>query len=267
MSQMERLLEIMETLRSETGCPWDREQTLETLRPYAVEEVYEVLDAIDRGDVEDHCEELGDLLLQVVFQAQLRKEAGEFSFEDVAQSIADKLVRRHPHVFGDVDVADSAEVLVNWNQIKEQEKAERGGKPASRVDSSRFAKVPKSLPALLKAHDLQNVAAKRGFDWPEIGPVLDKVEEEIRELRMALATGDSAHAVEEYGDILFAMANVGRHLGTTGEQALQDSCTKFRRRFQGVESMADASGKAMEEHTLAELDGYWDEIKRQERNA
>lgn len=262
MSQLERLLEIMETLRSETGCPWDREQTLETLRPYAVEEVYEVLDAIDRGDVADHCEELGDLLLQVVFQAQLRKEAGEFAFEDVARSIADKLVRRHPHVFGDVNVADAAEVLVNWNQIKEQEKAERGRAPASVLD-----KVPKALPALLKAHDLQKAAAKQGFDWPEIGPVLDKVEEEIRELRMALATGDRTHAVEEYGDILFALANAGRHLGVSGEQALQDSCTKFRRRFRGVEERAAASGKPMSEHTLAELDTYWNDVKRRERDA
>lgn len=262
MTQLERLLDIMATLRSDTGCPWDREQTLESLRPYAVEEVYEVLDAIDRGDVADHCEELGDLLLQVVFQAQLRKEAGEFTFEDVARSIADKLVRRHPHVFGDVDVADSAEVLKNWNAIKEQEKAGKGGAPASVLD-----KVPKALPALLKAHDLQKAAAKQGFDWPEIAPVLDKVEEEIRELRQALAAGDCEHAVEEYGDLLFAMANVGRHLKQSGEQALQDSCTKFRRRFQGVESLAAESGKAMTDHTLEELDAYWDEIKRRERNA
>ncbi|MCC5844148.1 MAG: nucleoside triphosphate pyrophosphohydrolase [Verrucomicrobia bacterium] len=260
--QLNRLLEIMETLRSETGCPWDREQTLETLRPYAVEEVYEVLDAIDRGDVADHCEELGDLLLQVVFQAQLRKEAGEFTFEDVARSISDKLVRRHPHVFGDVDVADSAEVLKNWNQIKEQEKSGRTVPPPSGMD-----RISKSLPALLKAHDLQKEAAKLGFDWPEIGPVLDKVEEEIAELRTALDAGDTAHAVEEYGDILFAMANVGRHLRVSGEQALQDSCTKFRRRFRGVEERAEASGKPMSEHTLAELDDYWNEVKRRERDA
>lgn len=262
MSQMERLLEIMAKLRSETGCPWDREQTLETLRPYAVEEVYEVLDAIDRGDVADHCEELGDLLLQVVFQAQLRSEAGEFGFEDVARSIADKLVRRHPHVFGEVEVADSAEVLRNWNAIKEEEKAGRG----ARLEGSMLDKVPKALPALLKAHDLQKVAGKAGFDWPAAGPVLDKVEEEIGELRAALASGDRDHAAEEYGDLLFALANVGRHLGVSGEQALQDSCTKFRRRFAGVEARAAASGKAMTEHKLAELDAYWDAVKAEERH-
>jgi len=260
--QLNRLLEIMETLRSESGCPWDREQTLETLRPYAVEEVYEVLDAIDRGDVADHCEELGDLLLQIVFQAQLRKEAGDFGFEDVARSIADKLVRRHPHVFGDVDVADSAEVLKNWNQIKETEKAGRAVPPPSGMD-----RIPKPLPALLKAHELQKEAAKSGFDWPEVGPVLDKVEEEIAELRAALDAGDTRHAAEEYGDILFAMANVGRHLHVSGEQALQDSCTKFRRRFRGVEEQAKASGKPMSEHTLAELDDYWNEVKGRERDA
>lgn len=260
--QLNRLLEIMETLRSETGCPWDREQTLESLRPYAVEEVYEVLDAIDRGDVADHCEELGDLLLQIVFQAQLRKEAGAFSFEDVARSIADKLVRRHPHVFGDVQVADSAEVLKNWNQIKETEKPER-----SRAATAGLDRIPKSLPALLKAHDLQKAAAKQGFDWPSVDPVLDKVEEELRELRQALAAGDSAHAAEEYGDLLFALANVGRHLKVSGEQALQDSCRKFRRRFQGVADRAAASGRSMTAHSLEELDAYWDEVKRQERDA
>ena len=257
MSQIERLLEIMHTLRSENGCPWDREQTLETLRPYAVEEVYEVLDAIDRGDVEDHCEELGDLLLQVVFHAQLRKEEGAFEFEDVAKSISDKLVRRHPHVFGDVEVADSDEVLKNWNEIKAGEKAGKGGAEGSILD-----KIPVHLPALLKAHDIQKMVAKSGFDWPSIHEVLEKVDEELAELRAAIAAGDQAHAAEEYGDLLFVMANLGRHLGVSGEQALQDACTKFRRRFQKVEELAGASEKPMRAHSLRELDGYWDEVKR-----
>lgn len=260
MSEISRLLEIMRTLRSEEGCPWDREQSLESLRPYAVEEVYEVIDAIDREDVEDHCEELGDLLLQVVFQAQLRDEEGAFGFEEVAKSICDKLVRRHPHVFGDVEVAGSDEVLVNWNAIKETEKAHRQA-AESLLDS-----VPASFPALLKAHELQKKAAKVGFDWPEVVMVLDKVEEEVRELREAISREDTAHAVEELGDVLFALANVGRHLGCTAEQALQDGNQKFMRRFKGVEKRVADSGKAFVDHTLAELDAMWDGVKGEERS-
>lgn len=256
---MARLLEIMSTLRSETGCPWDREQTLETLRPYAVEEVYEVIDAIDRADVEGHCEELGDLLLQVVFHAQLRKEEGAFDFEDVARGIADKLVRRHPHVFGDVKVSGSGEVLRNWNQIKEGEKAGKTPEASPVLD-----KVPVHLPALLKAHEMQKAAAKVGFDWPGALEVLDKVEEEVAELRQALEAGDEAHAREELGDLLFVLANFGRRLDVPAEQALQDACLKFKRRFEEVERRAYASGKPLEAHTLAELDAYWNEAKSRE---
>ncbi|MGA0333185.1 MAG: nucleoside triphosphate pyrophosphohydrolase [Kiritimatiellia bacterium] len=257
MSQMQRLLEIMRTLRSPEGCPWDREQTVETLKPYAVEEVYEVIDAIDRGDLKDHCEELGDLLLQVVFQAQLREEEGAFCFEDVAQSISDKLVRRHPHVFGDVKVADAGEVLVNWNAIKETEKADR------EPETSVLDRVPKHLPALLKAHDLQKQAAKVGFDWPDIHPVLDKVEEEISELREALLREDSAHAREELGDLLFVLANLGRHLGGNAEQMLQEGNRKFQNRFREVEKRVRASGKSMQDCSLEELDQIWDAVKRE----
>jgi len=256
MSEIDRLLEIMRKLRSPEGCPWDREQTVETLKPYAVEEVYEVIDAIDRGDLEDHCDELGDLLLQVVFQAQLRDEEGVFNFGDVATSISDKLVRRHPHVFGDVNVADSNEVMVNWNAIKETEKAHKP-KAESVLD-----KVPKQLPALLKAHELQKQAAKVGFDWPEISPVLDKVDEELGELREALASGNMEHAQEELGDLLFVLANVGRHLGGTAEQLLQDGNHKFQTRFRAVETKVKASGKEMSDCSLEELDAIWDEIKK-----
>jgi len=261
MSELKRLLEIMRKLRSPEGCPWDQEQTVETLKPYAVEEVYEVIDAIDRGDLEDHCEELGDLLLQVVFQAQLREEEGAFTFEDVAKSISDKLVRRHPHVFGEVEVADSSEVMVNWNAIKETEKA---GKPA---EASVLDKVPKHLPALLKAHDLQKQAAKVGFDWPEISPVLDKVVEELGELREALEHGDEEHAREELGDLLFVLANVGRHLGGNAEQMLQDGNRKFQARFREVEKQVHASGRSMSECSLQELDRMWDEVKGDQRRA
>lgn len=258
MSEINRLLDIMRKLRSPEGCPWDREQTVETLKPYAVEEVYEVIDAIDRGDLEDHCEELGDLLLQVVFQSQLREEEGAFTFEDVARSISDKLVRRHPHVFGDVAVADSDEVLVNWNEIKETEKADKP-KAESVLD-----KVPVQLPALLKAHELQKQAAKMGFDWPEITPVLDKVKEELHELEAAIDSGDPSHAREELGDLLFVLANVGRHLGSTSEQLLQDGNRKFQTRFRAVETSVKAAGKSMEDCSLEELDKIWDEVKETE---
>lgn len=261
MSEIARLIDIMRKLRSPEGCPWDREQTVETLKPYAVEEVYEVIDAIDRGNLEDHCEELGDLLLQVVFQAQMREEEGAFNFADVAKSISDKLVRRHPHVFGDVAVADAAEVLVNWNAIKETEKAGRPG-PVSVLD-----KVPKHLPGLLKAHDLQKQAAKVGFDWPDVNQVLEKVAEELDELREAIASGDTAHAREELGDLLFALANVGRHLGGNAEQMLQDGNFKFQTRFREVEKRVLASGKQMAECSLPELDRIWDLVKEAEASS
>ena len=260
MTQIERLLDLMHTLRSENGCPWDREQTLKTLRAYAVEEVYEVIDAIDREDVDDHCEELGDLLLQVVFHAQLRKEAGEFEFDDVARSISDKLVRRHPHVFGDLDVNDSEEVLRNWEAIKQEEK--KGQMPSS----SRLDKVPHHLPALLKSNDLQKIAAKSGFDWPAVDDVLVKMEEEIGELREALALQDQGKIGEELGDLLFVLANVGRHVGVDPEQALQDACLKFRRRFAVVEKGAETAGRALEDHSLEEMDGFWNQAKDAERH-
>ncbi|WFB37523.1 nucleoside triphosphate pyrophosphohydrolase [Kiritimatiellota bacterium B12222] len=258
MSEIERLRDIMRKLRSPEGCPWDREQTVESLKPYAVEEVYEVIDAIDRGDMEDHCEELGDLLLQVVFQAQLRDEEGIFNFDDVAKSISDKLVRRHPHVFGDVDVENSAEVLVNWNAIKETEKAHK------KVADSVLDKVPKHLPALLKAHDLQKQAAKVGFDWPDVNQVLEKVEEELDELREALASGNMAHAQEELGDLLFALANVGRHVDGNAEQLLQEGNAKFQRRFRAVEAQVKAQGQEMSDLSLQELDRIWDLVKSAE---
>jgi len=255
MSEIDRLLDIMQTLRSENGCPWDREQTLESLRPYAVEEVYEVIDAIDRGNVEDHCEELGDLLLQVVFHAQLRKEEGAFSFEDVARGIADKLVRRHPHVFGDTRVSGSEEVLKHWREIKRGEKSHKP-KPDSLLDD-----VPVQLPALCKAQEYQKKAARAGFDWPDVRSVLDKVREETEELREAVEVGDQAHAREELGDLLFVLANVARHLGADAEQVLQDGNAKFARRFREVERRVSASGGSLNSHTLEELDHYWDEVK------
>ena len=255
MTEIERLVEIMRTLRSEEGCPWDREQTLESLRPYAVEEVYEVLDAIDRDHVEDHCEELGDLLLQVVFQAQLRHEEGAFGFEDVARSINEKLIRRHPHVFGDTRVSGSDEVLVNWNAIKATEKKGRP-EPESVLDG-----VPLSFPALLKAHEIQKKAAKVGFDWGDIEPVLDKIQEEMEEVKADLESGNTEGVHEEIGDLLFAVVNLARHTGGNPEQMLLDATRKFQHRFQQVEQTVSDSGRGWPEWTLEELDEIWNSVK------
>lgn len=257
MSEIDRLLDIMRTLRSEEGCPWDREQTLTSLRRYAVEEVYEVLDAIDRGHVQDHCEELGDLLLQVVFQAQLRSEAGEFEFEDVARSINEKLIRRHPHVFGEVAVSGSDEVVANWNSIKEQEKQ------GQTAPASLLGDIPVHLPALLKAQEIQKKAASVGFDWPDREPVLAKVEEEIGEVKEALADENLESAREEVGDLLFAVVNLARHLNGDAEQLLQDASRKFSDRFGAVEHEVAHSKKEWSEWTASDLDAVWNRIKSQ----
>ena len=258
---IDELLSIMATLRSERGCPWDREQTLKTLRPYAVEEVYEVIDAIDRDHVDDHREELGDLLLQVVFQAQVRTEEGLFDFHDVARAIVDKLVRRHPHVFADTQADDADTVVANWNAIKEQEKAGRE-EPASKL-----AGVPVQLPALLKAHEYQKKAAKTGFDWESVDDVFDKLHEELGELKEAVKSGDRDHCGEELGDVLFVLANVGRHIGVQAEQSLQDACTKFQRRFDAMEKLVQADGHELDELTLEQMDERWDRAKKNEKNA
>lgn len=254
---IDRLLEIMRRLRAPQGCPWDREQTLDSLKRYLIEECYEELDAIDSGDRAKIREELGDVLLQVVFQAQICAEAGEFTFEDVAAAIADKLVRRHPHVFGEVKVAGADEVLRNWDAIKRTE----GGaeKPKSAVDG-----VPKSLPALQKADQVQSRAARVGFDWDEIHQVVAKLDEEIAELKEALASGDAAHIREEIGDVLFTVVNLTRFVKCSAEEALHRTTAKFIRRFQEVERLVHTQGRSLDGCTLAELDALWDEAKRTE---
>ncbi|MFT7515061.1 MAG: tetrapyrrole methylase family protein/MazG family protein [Candidatus Omnitrophota bacterium] len=257
---IDRLLDIMATLRSEQGCPWDREQNLTTLKPYLIEEAYEVLDAIDRGDVDQHREELGDLLLQVVFQSQITKEAGQFAFDDVANAISDKLVRRHPHVFGDVAVSGSDEVLTNWDAIKREEKAE-AGKTESALDS-----VPKALPALMRAHELQKRAARLGFDWPDASDVLPKFDEELAEIKEAIAAGDEAAIAEELGDLLFTVVNFARKKKLRSEDLLQAANQKFSRRFHAVEALATERGLDMKSMSLQELDGLWDEVKAVSRS-
>ncbi len=253
---IDRLLEIMRTLRAENGCPWDREQSLQSLKQYLVEECYEVLDAIDSNDRSKLAEELGDLLLQIVFQSQICAEEGSFTFDDVARLISEKLVRRHPHVFGDVKVSGSADVLKNWDQIKRTEKE---GELRSVV-----AGIPKHLPALHKAQQVQKRAARVGFDWEAVHQVIDKLEEETAEVKEALASGQTEKVREEIGDLLFAVVNLSRFLGHDAEEVLNGTIAKFVRRFQGIEQRIHEQGRKMTDCNLADLDAIWDDIKASE---
>jgi tetrapyrrole methylase family protein / MazG family protein len=253
---MDRLLAIMRILRSPAGCPWDREQSLKTLKPHLIEESYEVLDAIDSGDRGKLAEELGDVLLQVVFQSQMCSEEGSFAFDDVARRISEKLIRRHPHVFGDVKVSGAGEVLRNWETIKRTEKK---GEIRSAV-----AGIPRHLPALHKAQQVQKRAARVGFDWHAAHQVVEKVEEEIAEVKQAMATEDSVAVRGEIGDLLFAVVNLSRYLGHNAEEALDETVKKFIRRFQEIERRLHAQGRRMTDCDLAELDAIWNDIKRTE---
>lgn len=255
--QMERLLRIMARLRRPgDGCPWDLEQTLETIKPHLIEEAYEALDAMERGDREHLAEELGDLLLQIVFQCQIAAQEGSFTFADVARGIADKLIRRHPHIFGNVRVADSREVLRNWEAIKKTEKDQR---------SSVLDGIPKHVPALHRAFQLQKRAARVGFDWSQLSDVFRKVEEEIAELKEAVTRQDRAHVVEEIGDLLFSVVNIARFLKVDPSYALELTNAKFARRFRVVESELAARGRQMKDCTLAEMDAIWDRLRAAER--
>lgn len=257
-----RLVELMQRLLAPDGCPWDREQTFASLRRYVLEEACEVIDAIDQGDRGELRGELGDLLLQVVFQAELGRAEGSFGPDDVVKAICDKLVHRHPHVFGDVAVEGSAEVLRNWERIKAQERA---GKKKGVLDG-----VPHSLPALHRAQRTGEKVARVGFDWPDARGSREKVTEELGELDEALAAGDKAKVEEELGDVLFALVNLARHAGIDAEGALRSTTDKFTRRFAHVEGrVAEVHGgwpaPGETDLTLAELDRYWDEAKRRER--
>jgi tetrapyrrole methylase family protein/MazG family protein len=258
---IERLLAIMHRLRAPGGCPWDREQTLASLRPYVLEETYEVLEAIDAGDVAGHREELGDLLLQIVFQAELRQEDGAFEFADVADAISDKLVSRHPHVFGDSDVKDADGVLRQWAALKREEKRKKGG------GRSVLEGVPRELPALARADRLTEKASRVGFDWPDAAGARAKVAEELGELDAAIAAGDRAEIEHELGDTLFALANLARKLGVAPEEALRATVGRFTARFTYVEERLEARGVPHGGATLAEMDLLWDEAKRLERQA
>lgn len=252
------LTEVMRTLREPGGCPWDREQNHLSLRKHLLEETYEVLEAIEAQDAELLCEELGDLLLQIVFHARLGEEAGLFSMQDVIDGITEKMVRRHPHIFGTVQASDAAAVMVNWEAIKKQEKPER----ASQLDG-----IPQGMPALLAADKLQAKAAKVGFDWDDIGPVWEKCREEFSELEEAVGEGRAEHIEEEMGDLFFAAVNLARFLKVNPELALLGTNRKFTRRFHFVEQCVRDAGGDWKKFSLDELDKFWEEAKRRERTA
>jgi MazG family protein len=245
------LVEIMQRLLAPDGCPWDREQTLESLRPYVVEEAHEVVDAIDRGAPEELREELGDLLLQIVFQAELARAQGWFGPDDVVRAICEKLVRRHPHVFGDQKVSGTAEVLANWEQIKAQEKAGRGV-----LDG-----VPKALPALLRATRMGEKAGRVGFDWPDPPAARAKVDEELAELDVALRDGDRERIEQELGDVLFALVSVARKLDVDPEAALRGTLDRFGQRVRWVEQRAKEQGQDLAALDEAALDRLWQQAK------
>ncbi len=262
-----RLLDIMAALRQpETGCPWDIVQTFETIKPYTIEEAYEVADAIERKDPDDLCEELGDLLLQVVFHARIAEEEGLFTFGDVVEAITRKMIRRHPHVFARSDAETPEAVKAQWDTIKQQEKAERLARRAARgsaadPDTGYLGSVQRSFPALTEALKLQERAAKIGFDWSEAAPILDKIEEEIDELREALAENRPDKVKDELGDLIFALVNIGRHVGAEPEQALRGTNTKFRNRFNYIETSLEASGETLEAASLERMEELWQAAK------
>lgn len=266
---IDRLIEIMAALRNPaTGCPWDIEQSFASISPYTIEEAYEVADAIARGDMDDLRDELGDLLLQVVYHARMAEEAGDFRFEDVVKAVTTKMIRRHPHVFGDETARGAGMAKGMWERIKAEEKAEkRAARIARGLDPEDHGKgyldsVPVALPALARALKLQERASRVGFDWGAPGPVLDKIEEEIGELKQALVTGNLAEAKEEFGDLLFALVNLGRHLHVDAESALSGTNEKFRTRFHFIENQLNERGSSLDGASLEEMELLWQAAKK-----
>jgi len=252
-----RLVEIMARLRDpDGGCPWDLEQTFATIAPYTVEEAYEVADAIQRGDMGDLREELGDLLLQVVYHARMAEEEGAFDFAAVAEAISDKMVRRHPHVFGEDEVESAAHQTSRWEAIKAAERAAKG-----RKEGGVLAGIPTGLPALTRAVKLTGRAARVGFDWPSAREVMDKLREETAELEAEIEVGDLAKAREELGDLLFVVANLARKLDVEPEDALRAANAKFVRRFEHIETRLAETGRKPDQSTLEEMDGFWNEAR------
>lgn len=255
-ASLTQLVDIMDRLLAPDGCPWDREQTLDSLRPFLVEESYEVLDALSRGDVAGHREELGDLLMQIVFQAALRERDGAFDIDGVVAGVSEKLVRRHPHVFADGDAKTSEEVLKRWEEIKREEKAAAG------IHANRVLAGVKPAPALARAQKIGAKAGKVGFDWPGWEGSFAKIEEEVGEVREAITSQDAAAIHHEIGDLLLAVVNVARKVGVDAEQAMVDATTRFQRRFEFVEDRLADRGKTPQSSDLTEMDALWNDAKR-----
>lgn len=265
LSPIERLQAIMARLRDpESGCPWDLKQNFSTIAPHTIEEAYEVADAIANNDMDELKDELGDLMFQVVFYAQMSKEEGGFSFDEVVEGICDKMIRRHPHIFASKEILSADAQTRAWEETKALERARKAESRGHQTPSS-LDGVSMSLPSLSRAVKLQNRAARVGFDWPDMGPVLDKLREELAELEYELDNhGGQTRIAEEYGDLLFVFANLGRHLKIDPETVLRQANSKFTRRFKAVEEKLDKIGKKPEDSTLAEMDGFWDEVKTEE---
>lgn len=288
---LDRLASIMAQLRGENGCPWDKEQTHRSLLRYLIEEAYEVVDAVERESMEDLCDELGDLLLQVVFHAQLAKEVGAFNVNDVVTSITEKMIRRHPHVFGDATAETADDVIANWEAIKRKERMTNGAytatdtedlqEPHRAVVASRLDGISPHLPALLYADEVSRRAAKVGFDWADVDAILEKMREEIAELQEVLREASAsdnqepqehlnnadevqARITEEWGDLVFTLVNLGRHLHIQPELATRQAARKFERRFRALENKAAAKGSSLDRMTMAEMNALWDEVKHSE---
>jgi MazG family protein len=276
LDAIDRVVETVHRLRAPGGCPWDQKQTHHSLRPYLIEEAYEALEALDRVDSPDRLadptvrdpvrEEFGDVLMQILLHSEMANEKGAFSFADVARTLDEKLIRRHPHVFGTVEVSGAEEVVKNWDEIKKKEKAAAGAggeeKPKSALDG-----IPKGLPALMRAEKTIEKVTKVGFQWPDVEGPLAKLEEEIRELSAAIRAGKQKEIEEEIGDLLFSVCNVAYLTKTRPEDSLRAFLTKFERRFRFVEDSIRSEGKKLEDSTLAEMDRYWDLAKKQEKDA
>lgn len=254
-SEFEKLVKIMTALRGEKGCPWDKEQTRESLKPFLVEETYEVLEAIDEGNPEKIKEELGDLLFQIIFHCQIAKERNEFDMNDVVRKISEKMIGRHPHVFGEATYETSEEVLKQWEERKKEE-----GKGRESI----LEGIPKELPSLLKAHRIQSRASRVGFDWKQVEDVVEKLDEELKEFREALERKDQQEIEDELGDVFFVLVNISRFVGVNPEDALRKTISKFISRFRYIEMKSAESGKSLSGMSLEEMDMLWDEAKKRE---
>ena len=254
MNNFQKLLDIMSALRSENGCPWDKEQTRESLKPFLIEETYEVLEALDEDDPEKIKEELGDLLFQIVFHCQLATEKGEFDINDVINGIGNKMIARHPHVFGEKKFETSEEVLKQWDERKKEE---------GKIRESILEGIPKELPSLLRAQRLQARAAKVGFDWNRVEDVMEKLDEELKEFGAVLKSKSQKEIEDELGDVFFVLVNVSRFVGVNSEDALRKTISKFISRFRYIEMKAADAGKSLSDMTLEEMDALWDEAKKQ----